>query len=515
MAALLSFGGCWLWALVRGIPIPYVHDESSYLLAADTFAHGHVTNPTHPMWAHFETFTELQRPTYMSIYPPAQGAFLALGKVIFGLPIYGVWLSSALMCAAICWMLYAWVSPRWALVGGLVAVLQFGVFTYWNQGYYGGAVAAMGGALVFGALPRIFKTRRIRDALWLGLGCAVMANSRPLEGFLVAIPVGCLVLPWKIRWKEVVLARFIKRVILPLCIVLLITILGIGAYNKRVTGDAGTFPHFLYTDTYSSVPAFIFEPLRPPVHFNNITFDRHEENWVKRHYFYKRTWKGFLDRLQFDNFWLLAFFFGFPLAMPSLAVFPLFFRCRRKSIRFILAILILIGAGSSTHYLMQVHYMAALTCLAVLMITIGLKWLAGLRLRNQRVGLVLVIILIIFQFFLNIMLTPNLPVVRSLARNLQSSGINLPASFTREELTEALIKQGGQYLVVVHYPISHNYLFEWVYNEADIDHAPIVWARDLDEGQNKKLLEYFKNRRVLHIMVYWDMRTAPNVRARQ
>src|SRR5262249_5163057 len=77
---------------------------------------------------------------------------LAVGQVLSGKPILGVWISFGLMCAAVCWMLYAWVQPSWAFLGGFLVMLHpsLGLNGYWAQSYWGGAVAATGGALGIG-----------------------------------------------------------------------------------------------------------------------------------------------------------------------------------------------------------------------------------------------------------------------------------------------------------------------------------------------------------------------------
>jgi hypothetical protein len=59
------------------IPNPYVPDEFSHLLIAQTLLLGRLANPPHPMWIHFETIHEFFRPTYSSMYMPGQGIVLA------------------------------------------------------------------------------------------------------------------------------------------------------------------------------------------------------------------------------------------------------------------------------------------------------------------------------------------------------------------------------------------------------------------------------------------------------
>ncbi len=185
----------------RGWPaIPVVHDEASFVLAGDTFAKGRLTNPTAPFPEHFETFHVLVRPSYASKYPPAQGLAPAMGEVLTGEPIIGVWITTGILAAALTWMLRAWFPMRSALFGSVLVLLiltggnsQDG---YWISTYWGGTVAATGAALVYGSIRRITQAASRAAGALFALGVGILALSRPFEGTLVALPALAVAANW-------------------------------------------------------------------------------------------------------------------------------------------------------------------------------------------------------------------------------------------------------------------------------------------------------------------------------
>jgi len=320
--AALTLAGCMLVGLILHEPIPRVHDEFSYTLLGDTFAHGRAANPSPPPPEFFDTFHVLMRPVYASKYFPAQGAFLALGERLTGHQAAGLWLSSALASGAAVWMLQAWTGLGWALLGGILIALYYGVFSYWSQSYWGGMVAALGGALFFGAARRLWDHLSWQNAVWLALGLVIIANSRPSEGFIAVLPMLILLL-WRIlrtgRWKQAALWR---NVVLPAGLVLLPAAAAMGMYNRAITGSLWKPPYVLHEEQYQESPQFTFLPLRPKITYSSYWVQVYYEVNEMKLYVSQRTPRNLLlaGAMKFAEWW--EFYCGIllsaPLVLPAL-----------------------------------------------------------------------------------------------------------------------------------------------------------------------------------------------------
>lgn len=457
------------------IPLAAVHDEFSYLLGAETFRLGRLTNPPHSMWVHFETFHEIFQPTYASKYPPGQALFLALGWKLFGHPWYGVWLSMGVMCGALCWCLQGWLPPRYALLGGLMAVAQWGVAGYWIDSYWGGAVAAAAGALVVGAVPRLARRATVGVAALAALGVVGLANSRPYEGALTAGAALVALLVGRRRFPAGIVS-----VAAVAAVILIGGFLAMGYYNYRVTGNPLEMPYSAYQKMYGASPVFWMMPLdATPVYRHEVIRDFFED-WDKP--FYDRA-RAFAPQVALVFLLGTLPFFLTPVSAAA-ALVAAVLRGSRK-VRIVLAIAGVSMAGVLLERFSLAHYFAPATGPVLLLVLLGVEYL-GVRLGRAAVVIFAVV------FFAG----AGWGVLRNARGSTQQGSTHRGFAVHRRDTIRWLESQGGRHLVVVRYGATHDVHEEWVYNHADIDAATVIWARDMGDDRNGELLDYYRGRHV-------------------
>jgi len=468
------------------VPQPVIHDEFSYLLGGDTYAHGRLTNSTHPFWQHFETFPVLQQPTYMSKYQPLPGIWLALGEKLFGEPWIGVYLSTGLMCAATCWMLQGWIAPEMALLGALLSVLRIGVLSYWMNSYLAGSIPALGGALAFGAVARILWRRQFIHSITWTLGLAVVVLSRPYDAVVLGASTAAM-LAWFLFKSRTPLRTVSLRVALPA--LLLLTVCGAGvAYNDyRVTGHALTLPYQANERQYAMVSAFAMIPPGPEPEYRHAALREYWAHWQVAVWNDARHNPAAITLIKLYT--VVDFFFPFGVWLAPILLWP--YRPgtpMERATLFLLAVLILMITPLIAA---QPHYVAIFAGVLYLRFTQGLTRLWSWRYRDMPVGRGMAIALV------GLLVGDGLGLTSS--RDLFSQGFTLRAlqlGAARHALVQDLENQPGRHLILVRYAPKHDPFNEWVFNDADIDAGKIVWAREMSPEQDRPFLDYFRNRRV-------------------
>jgi hypothetical protein len=465
------------------VPTPDIYDEFGHLFVADTLWHFRLANPAHAMHRFFETFFILQEPTYSSIYPIGQGAMLAIGRAISGYPWAGVLLSTSAFAALCYWMLRAWTTPLWALAGGLLAVVEFGPLNQWMNGYWGGALAAATGCMVFGALPRLAERVSTKDALILSGGLAIHFLTRPYESLFLVIGVALFFIPTaKKVWRAA-----------PMVLIAVLPAIGITLMqNKSVTGHWTMLPYQLSQYQYGVPASLTFQPNSVPHRELTPQQQLEYKSQLAFRESDKETLLSYLLRLEYRVRYY-RFFFLAPLflAIPAFC----FTALRQFRNAWVLLTLFLFALGINFFPAFQLHYLGAVTCLFVLMSVVGLQQIA--RWSPEASRLILFLCAIHFVFWYGLHVFEDEDFARAMIRYETWDSINHNNPERRIFVTEQLAEIPGQILVFVRYSPRHIFQDEWVYNEASIDTARIIWARDLGPEENDKLRALYPSREIL------------------
>jgi hypothetical protein len=470
-------------------PTPAGADDFSYLLLSDTLAHFRLANAPHPMHRFFEANFVLQEPHYSSVFPPGQGLFLAVGQILTGHAWAGVLLSEAALCGLCYWMLLGWVSPLWALAGGLFAVCEFGPLSQWMNSYWGGAAAGIAGCLMFGALPRL-REGGIGPAVLLGAGLGLSWLTRPFETALAGLSV-VLYFLMLLRGME---ARKLARI----AATALAAAVPFGAFsllqNRAVTGHWMTLPYMLSREQYGVPAAFTFQA--NPIPQRTLTPEQQLDYRVQSavHGDGADTLARFASRLA-ERIPLYRFFFYPPLYLALIAFLA---SLRERRFRWVLASVLVFGLGTNFYPYFYPHYIAALSCVFVLMSVIGLRELGRLRLGRRMAGqeavrLILLMYAAWFLFLYGVHLAGNERLLSAIASYDTPHFINWGDAEGRASINQQLARMAGEQLVFVRYAPRHGF-HEWIHNPADIDRAKVVRALDRGDSENRALTSYYPRR---------------------
>jgi hypothetical protein len=456
-------------------PYPHIHDEFSHLLVADTLLRGHLTNPPHPLWRHFETIYVLQQPTYASNYPIGQGVILAAGKLLVGNPWAGVLLASVLMCGSISWMLYGCLPPCWAAIGGLIAAARIAM--QWEDTYYGGAFCAFGGALLFGALCRLRSSPSKWMGLLAGLGWSIVWFTRPFESLPLLLFELAFIAIFSAgnprQWRP-----WLWPVLLALAIQLSAGVLT-ALHDRAVTGSYTTTPYQLSQQLYGTPQTFLWQaPLKEPLLRTKELRDMYAWQREKK----DRTSKHPMRNYRSILYYAWAFFVSVWYYIP-IALLP--FLWKDREVLAATAMIALAIAVSGLYPFFFAHYVAAYVCLFFFLVMRGLMLLFEWKPRGIALGRLVGVFLIAGSLVMGLRIVPFKTVL---------GRVSIAPPKFRKQISERLLRLGGRHVVFVKYGVHHDFQDEWVYNTADVDGSPIVWCRAMGRDDDLEVARYYAGR---------------------
>jgi hypothetical protein len=267
----------------------------------------------------------------------------------------------------------------------------------------------------------------------------------------------------------------LARAAVPALLVLVPAALWMAAYHQTVTGSALRLPYRAYQDHHPFAPLFLWLPVEPAPRYE-IDVIRQMSDALIEPYRAQHTLSGFLSAAGAKLAGFASFFVGPQLWIAFLAL-PWVLRRRWMKLVFAVVASMVAAILIETYYMH--HYFAPVTGAVVLLTAAGLRILATVRL----LGAALVLGLLIAVDFSML----------GQARELRRPP---PAEWRRSAILRDLAAAPGPDLVIVRYGPNHVMNYEWVYNRADVDSSPVVWAHDLGAARNRELIAWYPDRKV-------------------
>jgi hypothetical protein len=257
----------------------------------------------------------------------------------------------------------------------------------------------------------------------------------------------------------------------------------IAYYNWRLTGNPFLLPHILYINNYDTSGYYLWQNLKPPLHYRNAQIDGLINGWARN--YYNKSWAdvGRLTKEKIVMFGAYLFNRAEWLLLPFAP-----FLLRDRKMRLFLVTLLVGTAGVFVVVFGHPHYAAPFVCVVFALVVQLMRHLNTVRVKGRRYGSMMVrlIAIVLFAGTLD----------RALQHKCDLDPNRCPQNSEKAEIAAELSSIPGKHLVMVRYSKNHNYHTEWVHNGAEIDSAKILWARELDVVQNERLFAYFKDRQI-------------------
>jgi hypothetical protein len=255
-------------------------------------------------------------------------------------------------------------------------------------------------------------------------------------------------------------------------------------YYYRATGNPFRMPYVVNRETYAVASLFLWQSFRPEPLYHHEVMRR----------FYVELEPGFQNAVGQNTLsgWLLAargkvwrawdLYLGFALTVPLIA-FSFLFKDRRIRFFLLSAPVMLFGLGLARYT--QAHYIMPMASVLYVIVLQSMRHMRQWRVRGYHVGPLLVraVCFVCCAAFLGHVIAPHLDPP-------------YPGNRERAQALRHLESLSGRQLAIVRYAPGHDPNREWVYNRADIDHAKVVWAREMGAPDDQQLLRYFYDRTV-------------------